>query len=71
MCHFYQGEVQSYLALGRPILASLDGEGAKTIVEAGAEIAGPAGDHEALAGNAKIFSRLSIEERKTFGINAR
>ncbi len=65
------GKVQSYLASGRPILAALDGEGAKTIVEAGAGIAGPAGDHEALAENAKILSRLSKEKREAFGINAR
>jgi glycosyltransferase involved in cell wall biosynthesis len=43
-------KVQSYLACGRPILAALDGEGARVIDESGGGVAVPAGDAKALAG---------------------
>lgn len=43
------GKVQSYLAAGKPILAMLDGEGARVIAEAGAGKVCPAGDAAALA----------------------
>jgi glycosyltransferase involved in cell wall biosynthesis len=43
------GKVQSYLASGRPIIAALDGEGARIIEEAGAGIVCPAERPEALA----------------------
>lgn len=42
-------KVQSYLAAGRPIIASLDGEGARIVTEAGAGIACPAEDATALS----------------------
>ena len=41
-------KVQAYLAAGRPIIASLDGEGARVLIEAGAGIACPAEDAQAL-----------------------
>lgn len=42
-------KVQAYLAAGRPILAALDGEGARVVSEAGAGLAVPAEDARALA----------------------
>lgn len=42
-------KVQAYLAAARPVIACLDGEGARVIQEAGAGIACPAEDAEALA----------------------
>ena len=42
-------KVQAYLAAGRPIIAALDGEGARVVMEAGAGIACPAEDAKALA----------------------
>lgn len=42
-------KVQAYLAAGKPIIASLDGEGARVIVQAGAGVACPAQDARALA----------------------
>ena len=42
-------KVQAYLAAGKPIIASLDGEGARVVLEAGAGIACPAEDAKALA----------------------
>lgn len=42
-------KVQAYLAAGKPIIASLDGEGARVVMVAGAGIACPAEDAKALA----------------------
>lgn len=42
-------KVQAYLAAGRPILAALDGEGARVVTEAGAGVACPAEDAVALS----------------------
>ena len=42
-------KVQAYLAAGRPVIASLDGEGARVILDAGAGVACPAEDAQALA----------------------
>lgn len=43
------GKVQSYLACGKPVVAMLDGEGAKVIEEAGAGFTCPASDAQKLA----------------------
>ena len=48
-------KVQAYLAAGRPIIGSIDGEAAKVIEESGAGWAAPAGD---AAGLAEIVSRM-------------
>ncbi len=42
-------KVQAYLAAGKPIIASLDGEGARVIEDSGAGVACPAEDAAALA----------------------
>jgi colanic acid biosynthesis glycosyl transferase WcaI len=42
-------KIQSYLACGRPIVAALDGEGARVIDESGGGVTVPAGDADALA----------------------
>jgi colanic acid biosynthesis glycosyl transferase WcaI len=42
-------KIQSYLACGRPIVAAIDGEGARVIDESGGGVAVPAGDADALA----------------------
>ncbi|MGH8601218.1 MAG: glycosyltransferase family 4 protein [Gammaproteobacteria bacterium] len=42
-------KVQAYLAAGRPIIAALDGEGARVVEEAGAGMSCSAGDAEGLA----------------------
>lgn len=43
------GRVQTYLACGKPIVASMDGEGARIIEESGAGIAVPAEDAQGLS----------------------
>lgn len=42
-------KVQAYLAAGRPVIAALDGEGARVVEEAGAGVSVPAEDAPALA----------------------
>jgi glycosyltransferase involved in cell wall biosynthesis len=42
-------KVQAYLACGKPIIAALDGEGARVIAESGGGMAVPSGDADRLA----------------------
>jgi len=59
------------MACGRPILAALNGEGAKVIREAGAGLAVAAGDDEALANAVLALYRMSVSERNKMGLSAR
>ena len=61
------GKVQSYLACGKPVIASLDGEGARLIEEAGAGLACPAGDAEALAKAVLALRNMPGAERALMG----
>lgn len=65
------GKLQSYLACGRPIVAMLDGEGARIIEEAGAGLVCPAGDPEGLAANVTRLAALSVAERERLGASGR
>jgi glycosyltransferase involved in cell wall biosynthesis len=60
-------KVQAYLAAGRPILACLNGEGAKLVTEAGAGLAVPAEDGRALADAILDLYRMSTLERDAMG----
>jgi len=62
------GKVQSYLASGRPVLAMLNGEGARVIVESGAGLVGPAEDGNALARNVQKLMSLPANERVAMGL---
>jgi glycosyltransferase involved in cell wall biosynthesis len=64
-------KIQSYLACGKPILASLDGEGSRIILEAKAGIAVEAENPLLLATKALNFYNLSEMERVDMGKNAR
>jgi len=64
-------KVQSYLASGKPVIASLDGEGARVVQEAGAGLTGPAGDPEALADNVLAMYHLSKSPRRAMGLRGR
>jgi colanic acid biosynthesis glycosyl transferase WcaI len=57
------GKVQSYLAAGKPVLAMLDGEGARVITEAGAGKVCRAGDAAALARCVEELAAASQPER--------
>jgi glycosyltransferase involved in cell wall biosynthesis len=64
-------KVQSYLACGRPIIAALDGEGARVVAESGAGIAASAGDAGALAEGVRRLYRMSRPEREAMGQRGR
>lgn len=64
-------KLQCYLASGKPIIASLDGEAARIIDEAGAGIASPAEDAHALAKNILILSKMELAERELMGQKGR
>lgn len=63
--------VQAYLAAGRPIIACLNGEGARLVVEAGAGLATPAENPIALADSILRLYRQSPAERERMGDNGR
>lgn len=65
------GKLQSYLACARPILAMLDGEGARIVQEAGAGLACAAGDAEGLASRVLELATMSDIERRAMGQNGR
>lgn len=57
------GKVQSYLACARPIIAALDGEGARVVEEAGAGLTCQAEDPDALAETVLKMYRMTAVER--------
>jgi colanic acid biosynthesis glycosyl transferase WcaI len=61
------GKVQSYLAAGRPLLAMLDGEGARVICEAGAGLCCAAGDSAGLAAAVQQMADASATDRAEMG----
>lgn len=63
------GKTQSYLAAGKPVLAMLDGEGAKMLSESGGGLACGAGDAKALAALVFKLSAMSAEQRQAMGLS--
>ena len=64
-------KVQTYMAMGRPIVASLNGEGARLVKEANAGLAAPAEDAGALAQALLQLYRMAPAEREELGANGR
>jgi glycosyltransferase involved in cell wall biosynthesis len=64
-------KVQAYLASGRPIIACLNGEGARLVTDAEAGLAAPAEDASALAAAILHLYRLPPAERERMGENGR
>ena len=64
-------KIQSYLACGRPIVAALDGEGARVVQESGAGLAVGAGDAAALAEAVLTLSRMPGQARAEMAGRAR
>ena len=64
-------KIQAYLAVGRPILACLNGEGARVVNEAKAGIAVPAGDSKRLSEAILDLYKLSEKEMTIYGKNGR
>lgn len=65
------GKVQSYLACGRPVVAGMEGEGARVVRESGAGVTCPPEDPEALAGAVLSLYRRSPGEREAMGMKGR
>ena len=64
-------KVQAYMAVGRPIIACLNGEGARLVREASAGLVVPAEDATALANAVLQLYAMSAEEREKIGQNGR
>ncbi len=60
-------KIQAYLATGRPVIASLDGEGARVIEEANAGVVCPAEDSAALAAAVRALRSRSPQELNRMG----
>lgn len=64
-------KIQSYMACGKPIITSLDGEGSRIIEEANAGFTSPSEDSLTLTNSIKKFLSLNSNEQKILGENAR
>jgi glycosyltransferase involved in cell wall biosynthesis len=64
-------KIQAYLAVGRPIIAAMNGEGARLVVEARAGLAVPAENAEALAAAILRMYEMSEAERLQMGANGK
>jgi glycosyltransferase involved in cell wall biosynthesis len=64
-------KIQAYMATGRPIVASLNGEGARLVVESGAGISSPAEDSGALAKAILALYEMTAEQRREIGENGK
>ena len=64
-------KLQSSLAMGRPVLAALEGEGARIVHDAGAGVVVPPSDAVELAGAALVLKRMPESERQRLGENGR
>ncbi|MFC5476144.1 glycosyltransferase family 4 protein [Paraherbaspirillum soli] len=67
--HTVPSKVQVYLAMGRPIIASLNGEGARIVKQADAGISCPAENAVSLAEAILHLSSMSSAERSRLGEN--
>jgi len=65
------GKVQSYLACARPIIAALDGEGARVVEEAGAGLTCPAEDPESLAKTVLQAYNMTADDRERMALRGR
>jgi len=64
-------KIQSYLSAAKPIIAAMDGEGAKIVLESGAGFTCPSGDSEQLANAVIRMYNLPQSERLVFGQRGR
>jgi len=69
--HTIPSKVQSYMACARPVLAALNGEGARVIEDAGAGLAVAAEDDESLAEAVLELYHMPVEKRQAMGMRGR
>ena len=62
------GKLQAYLSSGKPILAMLNGEGAKIIEESGCGLTSRAGDSAALVRSVSALIKMNAKDRKEMGL---
>lgn len=60
-------KVQAYLAAGRPIIASINGEGARVVLESGAGLVSPAKAAQPLVENIRRLKNMDDAERDAMG----
>jgi colanic acid biosynthesis glycosyl transferase WcaI len=65
------GKVQSYMACSRPIIAALDGDGARVVEEAGAGLTCPAEDPASLAKIVLKVYNMSVKDREKMALQGR
>tara|TARA_Y100000385_G_scaffold289040_1_gene357297 strand:- start:1655 stop:2860 length:1206 start_codon:yes stop_codon:yes gene_type:complete len=65
------GKLQSYLASGKPIIASLNGIGAKIIIDSKSGFVSNSEDIKDFANSIIRFNKLSDYKRQEFGLNGR
>ena len=63
-------KLQSYMACGKPVIGSLDGEGSRIIRDADCGLCSGAEDVDGLARNVLEFRRISVLDRERLGGNA-
>jgi glycosyltransferase involved in cell wall biosynthesis len=64
-------KIQAYLAAGKPIIASLDGEGARVVKEAGAGLSCAAEDADALASAVRALHAMAPDQLLRMGTAGR
>ena len=64
-------KIQSYLACGKPIIASIDGSGAKIVADAKCGLVSPAEDSLILSENIKKLMNLDKHSVQEMGVNGR
>lgn len=64
-------KVQAYLAAGRPIIASLNGEGGRVVLESGAGVVSPAEAAQPLVDNIREIKSMDDNERALMGAAGR
>ena len=63
-------KIASYMAAAKPLLVSMNGEGAAAVAEAGCGLVSPAADVDALAANMAALCAASTDERAEMGRKA-
>jgi len=64
-------KIQTYMSASKPILASINGEGAKVIEEANCGLVSPADDSVQLAANIRSLYHMEATQREAMGAAGR
>lgn len=64
------GKIQSYMAAGKPVIGSANGETPRVIADAACGICAPAGSAEALAEAVRDFASMTVDQRREMSQNS-